>query len=76
MAESPPRPSDVKEKDIKHLEDTDSHELENIEIDPALDRAITRKFDLHIVPWLFGLWLLAFIVGHLDYYGIFFYIVS
>ena len=31
------------------------------EVDPALDRAITRKFDLHVVPWLFGLWLLAFL---------------
>jgi MFS family permease len=26
-----------------------------------LDQRITRKFDKHIVPWLFGLWLLAFI---------------
>ena len=32
-----------------------------VDIAPALDRAITRKFDRHIVPWLFGLWLLAFI---------------
>lgn len=32
-----------------------------LEIDPALDRALTRKFDAHLVPWLFGLWLLAFI---------------
>ena len=31
------------------------------EIDPTLNRALNRKFDLHIVPWLFGLWLLAFI---------------
>lgn len=30
-------------------------------IDPALDKRITRKFDYHVVPWLFGLWLLAFI---------------
>jgi len=30
-------------------------------IDPALDERITRKFDRRIVPWLFGLWLLAFI---------------
>ena len=58
MTESPP---ELKEKDIKHLEETDSDELERIEISPELDRAITRKFDLHIVPWLFGLWLLAFI---------------
>lgn len=30
-------------------------------IDPLLDKAITRKFDRHIIPWLWGLWLLAFI---------------
>lgn len=31
------------------------------EIDPEMDRRVTRKFDTHVVPWLFGLWLLAFI---------------
>ena len=31
------------------------------DIDPALDARITRKFDLHILPWLFGIWLCAFI---------------
>lgn len=31
------------------------------DIDPALDKRITRKLDKHIMPWLFGLWLLAFI---------------
>jgi hypothetical protein len=34
---------------------------EDIVIDTALDRRLTRKFDTHVVPWLFGLWLLAFI---------------
>ena len=29
--------------------------------DPELDRRITRKFDSHILPWIFLLWLLAFI---------------
>ena len=29
--------------------------------DPAMDRRITRKCDLHILPWIFILWLLAFI---------------
>ena len=29
--------------------------------DPVTDRRITRKFDLHILPWIFILWLLAFI---------------
>ncbi|ESZ97643.1 hypothetical protein SBOR_1959 [Sclerotinia borealis F-4128] len=45
-------------------------EVENVDITPPgeevqitkeLDRLITKKFDRHIVPWLFGLWLLAFI---------------
>ena len=31
------------------------------EIDPTLDRRVTRKCDFHIIPWLFGIWLLAFI---------------
>lgn len=26
------------------------------EIDPVLDKRVTRKFDLHILPWLFGIW--------------------
>ncbi|KAK0623998.1 MFS transporter-like protein [Immersiella caudata] len=29
--------------------------------DPALDRRLNRKFDLHILPWLFGIWLFSFI---------------
>ncbi|KAK1625166.1 major facilitator superfamily domain-containing protein [Colletotrichum phormii] len=45
----------------------DSH-VENIrqsqvhyEIDPALSKRLDRKFDIHIIPWLFGIWLFAFI---------------
>ncbi len=30
-------------------------------LDPTISSHITRKFDKHIIPWLFGLWLLAFI---------------
>ncbi|TKA60620.1 hypothetical protein B0A49_12777 [Cryomyces minteri] len=30
-------------------------------VSPELEARITRKFDRHVVPWLFGLWLLAFI---------------
>jgi hypothetical protein len=26
------------------------------EIDVEIERRVTRKFDLHIVPWLFGIW--------------------
>ncbi|KAK3994184.1 putative transporter [Cladorrhinum sp. PSN332] len=28
---------------------------------PALDKRLNRKFDLHILPWLFGIWLFSFI---------------
>lgn len=31
------------------------------EVDPVISKRISRKFDLHIIPWLFGIWLLAFI---------------
>lgn len=29
--------------------------------DPATEKLLNRKFDTHILPWLFGMWLLAFI---------------
>jgi MFS family permease len=28
---------------------------------PELDRRLNRKFDIHILPWLFGIWLFSFI---------------
>lgn len=31
------------------------------EIDPQTEKRIRRKFDLHIIPILFGIWLLAFL---------------
>ena len=31
------------------------------EIDPQLSKRLDRKFDLRIMPWLFGIWLFAFI---------------
>jgi len=31
------------------------------ETNVTLNRAVNRKFDLHILPWLFGIWLLSFI---------------
>ncbi|KAL8945777.1 MAG: hypothetical protein Q9222_007731, partial [Ikaeria aurantiellina] len=42
-------------EDLKQIPD------DNYTIDPALSQRITYKFDRHIIPWLFGLWLLAFI---------------
>jgi hypothetical protein len=46
------------DRDAAYIEKTSS---EDIVIDAAMDRRLTRKFDKHVVPWLFGLWLLAFI---------------
>lgn len=40
--------------------ETDDTHLEQVEtqydIDPAIEKRVTRKFDLHIIPWLFGIW--------------------
>jgi MFS family permease len=30
-------------------------------LDPTLNHRLNRKFDLHILPWLFGIWLFSFI---------------
>lgn len=35
--------------------------LYHFEEDPARERSITWKTDIHILPWIFTLWLLAFI---------------
>ena len=54
---------DLKHEEEIYIEDSGKRATtaELVDIDPSLDRAITRKFDTHIVPWLFGLWLFAFI---------------
>ncbi|KAH9226677.1 hypothetical protein K456DRAFT_1754766 [Colletotrichum gloeosporioides 23] len=53
--------------DIENGKPSDSH-VENIrqsqphfDIDPVLSKKLDRKFDYHIIPWLFGIWLFAFI---------------
>ncbi|KAI4720709.1 MFS general substrate transporter [Aureobasidium sp. EXF-10727] len=53
---------------VEDLEKTNTTWDDRPTLDPELDRRITRKFDKHdtepffaVVPWLFGLWLLAFI---------------
>lgn len=39
--------------DTSHLEEAGKHQ----DIDfRTLDKKIDRKFDLHIVPWVFGIW--------------------
>ena len=53
MATKDDNPIDTK-SDIEHNEKAAAEEpwVEN----PALDKRLNRKFDLHILPWLFGIW--------------------
>ena len=37
------------------------HDDVDAELDPRAVAKLTHKFDRRILPWLFGLWLLAFI---------------
>jgi hypothetical protein len=41
--------------DISHVEKLREQQAMP-EFDPEIDRRVTRKFDLHIMPWLFGIW--------------------
>ena len=45
----------------KPWDPTDSPEDDQTPLTPELGAKITRKLDIHIMPWLFVLWLLAFI---------------
>lgn len=27
-----------------------------LELDPTIDKRLNRKFDLHVIPFLFGIW--------------------
>lgn len=59
-----PEMSDEKIAGFAHYDQSsgdDNKAFGEAHIDPALDLLITRKFDRRVVPWLFGLWLLAFI---------------
>ena len=65
--ERPPEelPSDRSEsKDIGNSTDYSdgaSNDDNLPEMDLKLDKRITHRFDRRILPWLFGIWLLAFI---------------
>jgi len=60
---SPQHISDVEEDKttVADIEEDKTTFSEPIDISPALDKRITRKLDIRLMPWLFGLWLLAFI---------------
>ncbi len=47
----------VSEKmDISHVEALRKEQSLQLEIDAETDRRLNRKIDLHIIPWLFGIW--------------------
>lgn len=66
-------PEEVKSASSESCRDVDDKALQSndiklsdisgqeVQIDSNLEATITKKFDRRIVPWLFGLWLLAFI---------------
>jgi hypothetical protein len=39
-----------------HVEEVGTDSEGQYELDPVIDKRVTRKFDVHIVPWLFGIW--------------------
>ncbi|KAF1359092.1 MFS transporter-like protein [Lizonia empirigonia] len=49
--------------DVAHIEKVASPLATSTDIieDPALEARLNHKFDLHILPWLFGIWLFSFI---------------
>lgn len=47
---------DAKTEYYEGLEKTNTTWDDTPTVDKELDQRITRKFDKHVVPWLFGLW--------------------
>lgn len=47
--------------EAEHGEKIDDSSNELVQLDPRLNGRIAWRFDTHIIPWLFGIWLLAFI---------------
>lgn len=58
--EKMPTPEVGSENDISKPEETHIEELRreqtHVDIDPAVHRKLNRKFDLHVIPFLFGIW--------------------
>jgi hypothetical protein len=50
-----PDDSSSKANELHHIEALSTDQTHR-EIDPIDDKRITRKFDLHIIPWLFFMW--------------------
>lgn len=46
---------DAQKPSESHIETLRRNQV-HTEIDVQLDKRLDRKFDLHIMPWLFGIW--------------------
>lgn len=47
--------SEIQKQLGDHVEEL-RKEQTRFEIDPSIDRKLNRKFDLHVIPFLFGIW--------------------
>lgn len=58
--EKAPTPDVASENDFFKPDGTHIEELRreqtHVDIDPAVHRKLNRKFDLHVIPFLFGIW--------------------
>lgn len=54
MSGSPDYKLDVGQEE-RHVEKVSAAGIQH-EVDPVIDKRVTRKFDRHILPWLFGIW--------------------
>lgn len=46
------------EANLEVIQEINMHQ----DVDSHLDKKIDRKFDLHIVPWIFGIWSVICII--------------
>ncbi|KAF2112012.1 major facilitator superfamily domain-containing protein [Lophiotrema nucula] len=69
MASADSEKKDREPSPPSHLDNVNLNDIEKVnttwddrtEIPAELDKRITRKLDIRLMPWLFGMWLLAFI---------------
>lgn len=52
---------DLSKADIAQIENQVGSEATDVEVDAQLSKKLDGKFDRHIIPWIFGIWLFAFI---------------
>jgi hypothetical protein len=47
--------NDIFKPQETHVEEL-KQEQTHVDVDPAIHRRLNRKFDLHVIPFLFGIW--------------------